>query len=81
MIRKQVYLTRENEKDLKKHSKKLRTSEAFLIREAIYHYCRSLEKRENSHPLDAVIGISANGRKDGSINHDHYLYGAPKKWK
>ncbi len=81
MIRKQVYLSQDNERDLKKHSKRLRISEAFLIREAIYQYCRNLEKKETSHPLDGIIGIAAKGRKDGAINHDYYLYGAPKKRK
>jgi predicted DNA-binding antitoxin AbrB/MazE fold protein len=30
-------------------------------------------------PLDAVIGIGESGRTDGADNHDHYIYGTPKR--
>ena len=30
-------------------------------------------------PLDAVIGIGESGRTDGAENHDHYIYGTPRR--
>jgi hypothetical protein len=30
-------------------------------------------------PLDAVIGIGKSGLKDGAEEHDHYIYGTPKR--
>ncbi len=30
-------------------------------------------------PLLALAGIASTGLRDGSVNHDHYLYGLPKK--
>jgi predicted DNA-binding antitoxin AbrB/MazE fold protein len=30
-------------------------------------------------PLDAVIGIGKSGRTDGAENHDHYIYGTPRR--
>jgi predicted DNA-binding antitoxin AbrB/MazE fold protein len=30
-------------------------------------------------PLDAVIGIGESGRTDGADNHDHYIYGTPRR--
>jgi predicted DNA-binding antitoxin AbrB/MazE fold protein len=30
-------------------------------------------------PLDAVIGIGDSGRTDGAEQHDHYIYGTPKR--
>ncbi len=30
-------------------------------------------------PLAAVIGIGRSGRTDGADNHDHYIYGTPKR--
>ena len=30
-------------------------------------------------PLAGVIGIGESGITDGSQNHDHYLYGTPKR--
>jgi predicted DNA-binding antitoxin AbrB/MazE fold protein len=34
---------------------------------------------EDYDPLDAVIGIGDSGRTDGAEQHDHYIYGTPKK--
>lgn len=30
-------------------------------------------------PLDAVIGIGSSGRTDGAEQHDHYIYGTPRR--
>jgi len=40
------------------------------------------KKEENNDPWinpDIEIPSVDTGRKDGSINHDHYIYGTPKK--
>ena len=40
------------------------------------------QKEENSDPWtnpDIDIPSVDTGREDGSINHDHYLYGTPKR--
>jgi hypothetical protein len=29
--------------------------------------------------LKGVIGIGASGRRDGADQHDHYIYGTPKR--
>ena len=29
-------------------------------------------------PFESVIGAAKSGCRDGSVNHDHYLYGAKK---
>jgi hypothetical protein len=34
---------------------------------------------ENYDPLEAVIGIGSSGRTDGADQHDHYIYGTPKR--
>jgi predicted DNA-binding antitoxin AbrB/MazE fold protein len=34
---------------------------------------------EDYDPLDAVIGIGESGRTDGADQHDHYIYGTPKR--
>ena len=34
---------------------------------------------EEYDPLDAVIGIGNSGRTDGADNHDHYIYGTPRR--
>jgi predicted DNA-binding antitoxin AbrB/MazE fold protein len=30
-------------------------------------------------PLEQVIGIGDSGRTDGADQHDHYIYGTPKR--
>jgi predicted DNA-binding antitoxin AbrB/MazE fold protein len=34
---------------------------------------------EVDDPLAAVIGIGTSGRTDGADQHDHYIYGTPKR--
>jgi hypothetical protein len=34
---------------------------------------------EDYDPLKGVIGIGASGRTDGADQHDHYIYGTPKR--
>ena len=34
---------------------------------------------EDVDPLEAVIGIGESGRGDGADQHDHYIYGTPKR--
>jgi len=34
---------------------------------------------KDDDPLKAVIGIGASGRTDGADQHDHYIYGTPKR--
>jgi predicted DNA-binding antitoxin AbrB/MazE fold protein len=34
---------------------------------------------DHPDPLAAVIGIGDSGRKDGADQHDHYIYGTPKR--
>ena len=35
---------------------------------------------ESDNPLEAIIGMCKGGPVDGAENHDHYLYGAPKRY-
>ena len=34
---------------------------------------------EDYDPLEGVIGIGESGRADGAEQHDHYIYGTPKR--
>ena len=35
--------------------------------------------QDDHDPLEAVIGIGESGRPDGAEQHDHYIYGTPKR--
>ena len=34
---------------------------------------------KDDDPLEGVIGIGSSGRTDGADQHDHYIYGTPKR--
>lgn len=85
MKRKQIYVDPEQEKRLQElaYSRKLPVSQ--LIREAIAEYLVEREtpalERPEDHPLWGIVGIfdDPDAPSDGAINHDYYLYGAPKR--
>lgn len=76
MKRKQIYLEPETEKTLSELAVVKGTSEAAIIREAIAKYLvtarKDVDKSEN--PLYRIVGLG-EGKKDGALNHDKYLYG------
>jgi hypothetical protein len=91
MKRKQIYIEEEQEAWLKEVARTRGVAEAVVIREAIHEYLvtkapDAMTPALNSmsdHPLSRIIGIGSNpdAPTDGSLNHDHYLYGGPKKWR
>ena len=59
------------------------TSAAEIVREAIRRFIEKPPPPEKEwsiedDPFWKVIGICKDGPIDGSINHDHYLYGWPR---
>ncbi len=79
--RTQVYFPEDLYDRLKKRAKKEGKSVAAIIREASEEYLKEDEKEidwEND-PLFKLAGVFESEEGDLSINHDHYLYGAPKK--
>jgi predicted DNA-binding antitoxin AbrB/MazE fold protein len=34
---------------------------------------------QDDDPLAGLIGVFSSGRTDGAEQHDHYLYGTPKR--
>lgn len=85
MERKQIYLEREQEKELERLAKRRGVSVSSLIREAVASYLAAHEppvlERIEDHPIWKIVGIvdDPNAPTDGSVNHDYYLYGAPKR--
>jgi hypothetical protein len=86
MKRKQIYIDPEQEAQLKQLSYRLKVPVSHLIREAVTEYLvdRSAPpviERPEDHPLWGIVGIldDPDAPTDGSINHDYYLYGAPKR--
>lgn len=80
MRRKQLYLDEETDRALKRMAARTGRSEAAHVREALRRYLGD-ETRAQTDPLEQLIGLAPDtvGPDDVAVNHDHYLYGAPKE--
>ena len=74
--RTQLYLDEEHYRFLKEQSARYRISMAEVIRRLLD---RELEKNEEIIEDDPIFRLGregfATGRKNGSLNHDRYIYG------
>lgn len=78
LVRKQVYLDPERNRQIKRLARASGLSEAEHIRRAIASYVDDLKEVDGSgHPLLRLIGICDNprGPKDAAVEHDRFLYG------
>ncbi len=82
MRRKQLYLDEASERALKLLAARTGRSEAYHVRQALRRYLEGLPgvSEEEADPLAGLIGLvdDPEGPDDVAVNHDHYLYGAPK---
>lgn len=84
MTRKQIYLGEDAARQLRRLSQAMGTSEAELIRRAVDEFLTKAARQAGQgqeDPLLQLIGLcdSPEGPVDASVNHDFYLYGAPKR--
>jgi len=82
MIRKQIYIDDELEEDLKVLSARTGEPEAAHVRAALRRYLEAHRMpHDGADPLLEMIGMvdDADGPSDVAEEHDHYLYGAPKR--
>ncbi|TMB47997.1 MAG: hypothetical protein E6J56_25825 [Deltaproteobacteria bacterium] len=81
MVRKQLYLSREQNERLRRAARRLRRTEADLLREALD---RHLGDRRGTasigrDPLWAIVGVAASPRGNLSGRIDEHLYGARRR--
>ncbi|HEX6273316.1 MAG TPA: hypothetical protein VFZ53_09755 [Polyangiaceae bacterium] len=79
MIRKQIYLTPAQNARLRKAARRLRRSEAEVLREAIELHLPSANRRRSSVMQDSLfrlIGAGSSSARDLSEHVDDILYGA-----
>ena len=81
IVRKQIYLSREQNERLRRVARRLRRTEADVLREALE---RHLGDRRGAtfvgrDPLWAIVGIAASPRGDLSDRIDEHLYGARRR--
>jgi hypothetical protein len=86
MVRTQVYLPRKTYEALQARGEAQGLTLAEQIRTALDDYLLRMGLREDDGPILApddpifqMAGMFKSGVDDLGYNHDHYLYGAPKK--
>lgn len=84
MIRKQLYIDEDLERGLKRLSRRTGRPEADHVREALRTYLaseRAEDTQETRDPLLDLVGMvkEQQGPTDVAEEHDHYLYGAPRR--
>ncbi len=85
MVRMQVYIPRSIYDRLQKRAAKRDLTLAVQIRAALEGYLERVEAEEGNgilhadDPIFKMIGMFDSGLGDLSLNHDHYLYGFPKR--
>ncbi|NMB25229.1 MAG: hypothetical protein GX986_06835 [Firmicutes bacterium] len=74
-IRKQIYITPEQNEDLKTLALMDGVSEASIIREALSTYVAARQKKAaKKDPLADLIGLGVSKHTDSALRHDHYLH-------
>ena len=85
MIRFQVYLPRSTYERLQKRATQYDLTLATQVRAALDDYLERAESQDDDgilhsdDPIFKMIGMFSSKEGDLSVNHDHYLYGWPKR--
>jgi N-acetyl-beta-hexosaminidase len=85
MVRFQVYLPRSTYERLQKRASQHELTLATQVRAALDDYLERVESHDDDgilhadDPIFQMIGMFSSKEGDLSINHDHYLYGWPKR--
>lgn len=85
MLKTYLYIPEELNREIKQIAKSQKRSKAGVLREAIKDGVRLL-KQQASGGADVLLKLAevaeksgVKGPKDGSVNHDYYLWGFPKR--
>lgn len=85
MVRLQVYLPRSTYERLQRRAAQQDLTLAVQVRAALDDYLERVESQDDDgilhadDPIFQMIGMFSSKEGDLSVNHDHYLYGAPKR--
>ncbi len=83
MVRTQVYLTRGQHEFLSREAARRNEGMSAVLRGLIEEKMTIPEEAWANNPMlePTPSDPDYEGREDGSLNHDHYAYGAPKLYK
>jgi hypothetical protein len=82
MIRTQIYLNKSEHDFVRREASRRDEPMAAVIRDFIDEKMEIPEDAWTNNPMlePAPHDPEWKGHEDGGINHDHYIYGCPKKW-
>lgn len=82
MVRTQIYLNRDEYDFLQREASRRDEPMAAVIRSFIDEKMEIPEDAWTNNPMLDPTPHDPNWKchEDGGINHDHYIYGCPKKW-
>ena len=82
MVRTQIYLSKPEHAFIQHEAARQGQPMAAVIRAFIDEKMEVPDEVWNNNPLlsPPAPDPAWTGRDDGAINHDHYIYGGPKKW-
>jgi hypothetical protein len=80
MVRTQIYLTPEEHRFVDSESRRKGVPMAAVIRDFIEEKMRVPDEAWAKFLAPVPDDPNWEGPEDGSINHDHYVYGCPKKF-
>ena len=82
IVKTQITLTKKQYDQLKSRANELKSSLSKIVEQALDNYFEPEEKSQiftEEDPLWQIVGTVESEITDGSINHDHYIYGTPKR--
>src|SRR5580700_3353610 len=82
MVRTQIYLSKREHDFLQSEARRRDEPMAAVIRGFIDEKMEIPEEAWTNNPMlePTVHDPDRKGHEDAGINHDHYVYGSPKKW-
>jgi hypothetical protein len=82
MVRTQIYLSKPEHEFIQQEAARQGQPMAAVIRMFIDEKMEVPDEVWTDNPLlrPPEPDPAWNGRDDGALNHDHYIYGSPKKW-
>jgi hypothetical protein len=79
LYRTQVLLTPSQHRYLKGRAEREGSSLSALVRGLIETEMESRRQAVQDDPFWEIVGMVAGGDPDAGIEHDHYIYGTPRK--
>lgn len=81
-VKTQISLPKKQYDQLKSKANQLKSSLSKIVEQALDEYFEPEQDSQlftEDDPIWQIVGTVESDIADGSINHDHYIYGTPKK--